>query len=102
MSILYSPATLGPLKLQNHLVMAPMTRNRATGNVPNDLIVEYYQQRSSAGLIVTDGGFEQTAPQIIAKVATPGAAGRVARRPAKYSARRVALFIGCRKRRAVE
>ena len=55
MSILYSPATLGPLKLQNHLVMAPMTRNRATGNVPNDLIVEYYQQRSSAGLIVTEG-----------------------------------------------
>lgn len=55
MSILYSPATLGPLKLQNHLVMAPMTRNRATGNVPNDLIVEYYQQRASAGLIVTEG-----------------------------------------------
>jgi N-ethylmaleimide reductase len=55
MSILYSPATLGPLKLQNHLVMAPMTRNRATGNVPNDLIAEYYQQRSSAGLIVTEG-----------------------------------------------
>ena len=55
MSILYSPATLGPLKLQNHLVMAPMTRNRATGNVPNDLIAEYYGQRSSAGLIVTEG-----------------------------------------------
>ena len=55
MSILYSPANLGPLKLQNHLVMAPMTRNRATGNVPNDLIAEYYGQRSSAGLIVTEG-----------------------------------------------
>lgn len=55
MSILYSPATLGPLKLQNHLVMAPMTRNRATSNVPNELIAEYYGQRSSAGLIVTEG-----------------------------------------------
>jgi N-ethylmaleimide reductase len=55
MSILYSPATLGPLTLQNHLVMAPMTRNRATGNVPNDLIAEYYGQRASAGLIISEG-----------------------------------------------
>ena len=55
MSILYAPAKLGPLTLQNHLVMAPMTRNRATGNVPNELIAEYYGQRASAGLIVTEG-----------------------------------------------
>lgn len=55
MSILYSPATLGPLTLQNHLVMAPMTRNRAIGNVPNELMAEYYGQRASAGLIVTEG-----------------------------------------------
>ncbi|MCX7348587.1 MAG: alkene reductase [Alphaproteobacteria bacterium] len=55
MSILYSPAAIGPLKLQNHLVMAPMTRNRATGNVPNDLIAEYYGQRASAGLVITEG-----------------------------------------------
>lgn len=55
MSILYSPATLGPLTLQNHLVMAPMTRNRATGNVPNELIAEYYGQRASAGLIISEG-----------------------------------------------
>ena len=55
MSILYSPAKLGPLTLQNHLVMAPMTRNRATGNVPNELNAEYYGQRASAGLIVTEG-----------------------------------------------
>ena len=41
MSMLFSPAAIGSLKLQNHMVMAPMTRNRATGNVPNDLIVEY-------------------------------------------------------------
>lgn len=55
MSMLFSPAAIGSLKLQNHMVMAPMTRNRATGNVPNDLIVEYYRQRASAGLIITEG-----------------------------------------------
>jgi len=55
MSILFSKAELGPLTLQNHLVIAPMTRSRATDNVPNDLMVEYYAQRASAGLIVTEG-----------------------------------------------
>jgi len=55
MSRLFSPARLGPLNLQNHLVIAPMTRSRATANVPNDLMVEYYAQRASAGLIVTEG-----------------------------------------------
>ena len=55
MSRLYSPAKLGPLPLRNHLVMAPMTRNRATGNLTNDWMVQYYAQRASAGLIVTEG-----------------------------------------------
>ena len=55
MSLLYSPTKLGPLTLQNRLVISPMTRNRAIGNVPNDLMVEYYKQRASAGLIVTEG-----------------------------------------------
>ena len=55
MSLLYSKATLGPLKLQNHLVMSPLTRNRAIGNIPNDLMVDYYAQRASAGLIITEG-----------------------------------------------
>lgn len=55
MSLLYSKASLGNLTLQNHLVMAPMTRNRATGNIPNELMVEYYAQRGGAGLIVTEG-----------------------------------------------
>lgn len=55
MTILYSPATLGPIQLQNHLVMAPMTRSRAIDNLPNELMVEYYGQRSSAGLIITEG-----------------------------------------------
>jgi N-ethylmaleimide reductase len=55
MSILYSNARLGSLTLQNHLVMAPMTRNRATGNIPNALMMEYYAQRATAGLIITEG-----------------------------------------------
>jgi N-ethylmaleimide reductase len=55
MTQLFSPATLGALTLQNHLVMSPMTRNRATGNIPNALMAEYYAQRSTAGLIVTEG-----------------------------------------------
>ena len=55
MSLLFSPTKLGPLALQNRLVMSPLTRNRATGNVPNDLMVEYYRQRASAGLIITEG-----------------------------------------------
>jgi N-ethylmaleimide reductase len=53
--ILYTPYRLGGLTLQNHLVMSPMTRNRAIGNVPNDLMVKYYMQRASAGLIITEG-----------------------------------------------
>ena len=55
MSQLFSTATLGTLTLQNHLVMAPLTRNRATGNIPNELMAEYYAQRGSAGLIITEG-----------------------------------------------
>lgn len=55
MSLLFSPTKLGPLTLQNRLVMSPLTRNRATGNVPNELMVEYYTQRASAGLIITEG-----------------------------------------------
>jgi len=55
MSILYTKAVLGPLTLQNHLVMAPMTRSRAEGNIPNALMAEYYAQRGTAGLIITEG-----------------------------------------------
>ena len=55
MTKLFSPATLGTLTLQNHLVMSPLTRNRATGNIPNELMAEYYAQRATAGLIITEG-----------------------------------------------
>ena len=47
-----SPYKLGNLPLKNRIVMAPMTRSRAIGNIPNKLMAEYYQQRASAGLIV--------------------------------------------------
>lgn len=52
---LFSTYTLGACKLQNRLVMSPMTRNRAPGNVPSNLMAEYYAQRASAGLIITEG-----------------------------------------------
>lgn len=53
---LFSPATLGNLTLQNHVVMAPMTRSRATADhIPTPIMVEYYTQRASAGLIITEG-----------------------------------------------
>lgn len=55
MSLLYSKTALGGLTLENRLVMAPMTRCRATNNIPSALMTEYYVQRGSAGLIITEG-----------------------------------------------
>ena len=55
MSLLFSETTLVSLTLQNHLVMAPMTRNRAINNIPNELMAQYYAQRGTAGLIITEG-----------------------------------------------
>ncbi|MGV7223777.1 MAG: alkene reductase [Nitrospinales bacterium] len=55
MSTLYSKSVLGLMTLRNHLVMAPMTRSRATDNIPNDLMLTYYKQRATAGLIITEG-----------------------------------------------
>src|SRR4051812_195660 len=54
-SKLFAPYQLGPLKLPNRLVMAPLTRNRAAaGFVPGPLAADYYSQRASAGLLVTE------------------------------------------------
>ena len=55
-----SPYKLGNLPLKNRIVMAPMTRSRAIGNIPNKLMAEYYKQRASAGLIITEGSFPFT------------------------------------------
>ncbi len=55
-SELFQPVRLGALQLANRVVMAPMTRSRAgEGDVPTAMNVEYYSQRASAGLIVTEG-----------------------------------------------
>ncbi len=52
---LYSEHKLGNISLNNRVVMAPMTRSRAIGNVPKELMAEYYAQRAGAGLIITEG-----------------------------------------------
>lgn len=54
---LFRPVTLGAVTLPNRVLMAPLTRMRATppDDVPNDLMVAYYRQRASAGLIVSEG-----------------------------------------------
>ncbi|MFP2959724.1 alkene reductase [Myxococcus sp. 1LA] len=52
---LFSSYRLGNIALSNRVVMAPMTRSRAVGGVPNDLMREYYTQRATAGLIITEG-----------------------------------------------
>jgi N-ethylmaleimide reductase len=53
---LFEPYKLGPITLPNRLVMAPLTRNRAVppGMVPSPLAVDYYAQRASAGLLITE------------------------------------------------
>lgn len=53
---LFEPFKLGPITLPNRLVMAPLTRNRALppGMVPSPLAVDYYGQRASAGLLITE------------------------------------------------
>jgi len=55
-SKLFEPAQLQQLKLQNRVVMAPMTRARTSqpGNVPNQMMANYYKQRASAGLIISE------------------------------------------------
>lgn len=52
---LFSSYHLGPIELKNRIVMAPMTRSRAIGNIPNTLMAEYYAQRAGAGLIISEG-----------------------------------------------
>lgn len=54
-AILFSSYTLGNITLKNRVVMAPMTRSRAIGNTPNELMVKYYADRTEAGLIITEG-----------------------------------------------
>ena len=82
MTSLFSSYSLGPLKLANRIVMSPMTRSRAIGNVPNELMATYYAQRAGAGLIVTEG----TSP-------SPDGLG-YARIPGLYSPEQIAGWRG--------
>lgn len=54
MSTLFDPVSAGDLHLPNRIVMAPLTRNRAPGAVPTPLMAQYYRQRASAGLLITE------------------------------------------------
>jgi N-ethylmaleimide reductase len=54
---LFKTIKLGKLSLKNRIVMPPMTRSRASqpGNIANQIMADYYAQRASAGLIITEG-----------------------------------------------
>ena len=69
--VLLSPFNLRGLSLKNRVVMAPMTRSRAgKERMPNSLMAEYYAQRASAGLIITEGTV--ISKQAIGWLNTPG------------------------------
>ena len=71
MTTLFDPIRIGDIDLANRIVMAPLTRNRAApGQVPSDLAVEYYRQRASAGLIITEA--TQVSPEGQGYLDTPG------------------------------
>jgi len=71
MTTLFDPIRVGGLDLANRIVMAPLTRNRAgPGQVPSNLAVEYYRQRASAGLIITEAS--QISPEGQGYLDTPG------------------------------
>ena len=71
MPSLFDPIRIGQIELANRIVMAPLTRNRAApGQVPSPLAVEYYRQRASAGLIITEA--TQVCPEGQGYLDTPG------------------------------
>jgi len=67
---LIEPTTVGALNVPNRVVMAPMTRNRAPGTIPTDLMATYYRQRAGAAFIVTEA--TQVAPLGQGYPSTPG------------------------------
>lgn len=69
--MLFEPLDLGALHLRNRIVMAPLTRRRASaGRVPNELMAEYYTQRAGAGLILSEA--TSISPQGVGYLDTPG------------------------------
>jgi len=69
---LLKPIKIGPYELANRIFMAPMTRSRADNpeNAPTELHAQYYQQRASAGLLITEGS--QVSKQAVGYINTPG------------------------------
>jgi N-ethylmaleimide reductase len=72
MANLFDPIKIGDLTLNNRIIMAPLTRSRAVGGerVPNALMAEYYVQRASAGLILSEA--TAVTPQGVGYADTPG------------------------------
>lgn len=71
MNTLFDPLVMGNFTLPNRVVMAPMTRCRASvGRVPNALMAQYYAQRASAGLIISEA--TSVSPQGVGYPDTPG------------------------------
>jgi len=72
MPTLFDPISIGSLHLPNRIIMAPLTRNRSTmpGRVPNALMKEYYVQRASAGMIISEA--TSVIPEGVGYPATPG------------------------------
>lgn len=71
MPTLFDPVTIGALTLRNRIIMAPLTRTRASeGRVPNALMVEYYRQRASAGMILSEA--TSISPMGVGYANTPG------------------------------
>lgn len=71
MTDLFSPLTLGKLTLPNRIIMAPLTRARSDSKrVPNELMAQYYVQRASAGLIISEA--TSVSPMGVGYDATPG------------------------------
>src|SRR4029078_5634784 len=71
MPTLFDPLKLGPYVLPNRILMAPLTRSRAdTGRVPNGMMAEYYAQRASAGLILSEA--TSVSPMGVGYADTPG------------------------------
>lgn len=68
--MLLEPLAMGALSLKNRAIMAPLTRCRAVGHLPNALMAEYYAQRAGAGLIITE--CTMILPNTSAFIAEPG------------------------------
>jgi 2,4-dienoyl-CoA reductase-like NADH-dependent reductase (Old Yellow Enzyme family) len=81
---LFDPVQLGAFALPNRIIMAPLTRCRASeGRVPNALMAEYYRQRAGAGLIITEAS--PVCPMGHGYLDTPGI----------YSPEQVSIFKKC-------